>query len=70
MRTHEHRKGSITHWSLLAGTRGRTARGWELGKDNMGEMSDIGDGEEGSKPHCRVCTYVIILQVLRMYLKT
>ena len=31
-----------------------------------GEMSDIGDGEEGSKPHCHVCTYATILHVLHM----
>ena len=35
-----------------------------------GEMPDIGDGEEGSKPHCHVCTYATILHVLHMYPKT
>ena len=35
-----------------------------------GEMSDIGDGKEGSKPHCYVCTYATILHVLHMYPKT
>ena len=36
MRTHGHREGSITHWGLWRGTRGRTAGGGELGRDNMG----------------------------------
>ena len=35
-----------------------------------GKMPDIGDGEEGSKPHCHVCTYATILHVLHMYPKT
>ena len=34
-----------------------------------GEMPDIGDGEEGSKSHCHVCTYATILHVLHMYPK-
>ena len=36
MRTHEHREGSITHWDLLRETKGGTAVGRELGRDNMG----------------------------------
>ena len=35
-----------------------------------GEMPDIGDEEEVSKPHCHVCTYATILHVLHMYPKT
>ena len=35
-----------------------------------GEMPDIGDGEEGSKPHCHVCAYITILHVLHMYPQT
>ena len=34
-----------------------------------GEMPDTGDGEEGSKSHCHVCTYATILHVLHMYPK-
>ena len=34
------------------------------------EMPDIGDGEEGSKSHCHMCTYATILHVLHMYPKT
>ena len=37
-----------------------------LGRDNMGRMPDIGDGEEGSKPHYHVCTSATILHVLHM----
>ena len=35
-----------------------------------GEMPDIGDGEEGSKPHCHVCNYATIVHVLHMHPKT
>ena len=35
-----------------------------------GEMPDIGDGEEGSKSHCHVCSYATILHVLHMYPQT
>ena len=35
-----------------------------------GEMPDIGDEEEGSKPHCHGCTYATILHVLHLYPKT
>ena len=35
-----------------------------------GVMPDIGDGKEGSKPHCHVCAYATILHVLHMYPKT
>ena len=40
------------------------------GEIPWGEMPDIGDGEEGSKSHCHVCTYATILHVLHMYPKT
>ena len=70
IRTHGHREGSITHWGLLGGNRGGTAGGGELGRDSMGRMPDIGEGEEGSKSHCHVCTYATILHVLHMYPQT
>ena len=35
-----------------------------------GEMPNVGEGEEGSKTHCHVCTYANILHVLHMYPKT
>ena len=64
-------EGSITHCGQLwGGIKGGTAGAGELGRDNMGEMPNIGDGEEGSKPHCHVCTYATILHVLHMYPKT
>ena len=40
------------------------------GGTTWGEMPDIGEGEEGSKTHCHVCTYAIIFHVLHMYPKT
>ena len=62
MGTHGHREGSITHWGLWEVTRGGTAGVGSWGEITWGEMPDIGDGEEGSKPHCHVCTYATILQ--------
>ena len=35
-----------------------------------GEMPNVGEGEEGSKTHCHVCTYANILHVPHMYPKT
>ena len=70
MRTHGHREGSTTHWGLLQGIgEGHWGRG-ELGRDSMGKMPDRGEGEEGNKSHCHVCTYATILHVLHMYPKT
>ena len=72
MRTHGHREGSITHWGLWG-------EGAEIGEGQWGmgswgerawrEMPDIGDGEEGGRSHCHVCTYATILHVLHMYHK-
>ena len=35
-----------------------------------GEMPNVGEGVEGSKTHCHVCTYATVLHVLHMYPKT
>ena len=70
MRTHGHREGSITHWSLRGESRGGTVGVGSRGGITRGEMPDIGDGEEGSKPHCHICTYATILHVLHMYPQT
>ena len=53
-------------WEIGAGQQGLGS--W--GEIAWGEMSDIGEGEEGSKTHCRVCTYATVLHVLLMYPKT
>ena len=67
MRTHGHREGSITQCGLLWGTRERTAGIGSWG-DNMGRNARYKWwGDEGSKPHCRVCTYATILHDLHMY---
>ena len=70
MKTHGHREGSITHWGLFGGNREGTVQGGELGRDGMGEMPDIGDGDRGSKPPWQVCSYATVLQDLHMYLRT
>ena len=54
----------------VAGNRGGTAGVGSWGEIAWGQMPDIGDGEEGSKSHCHVCTYATILHVLHMYPKT
>ena len=67
MRTHGHREGRITHlvcWGEI-GERQPRVGSWR--KTSWGEMPDIGDGEEGSKSHCHMCTYATILHVLHMY---
>ena len=70
MRTHKHREGSTTHWGLLWGIgEGQHGVG-SWGERAWGEMPDIGDGKEGNKSHCHMCTYETILHVLHMYPKT
>ena len=41
MRTHGHREGSITHWSLL-GVMGEGQRGGEVGRDSLGRNAKCG----------------------------
>ena len=54
----------------VGGNRGGTAGMGSWGERTWGEMPDIGEGEEGSKSHCHVCTYATILHVLHMYPQT
>ena len=70
MRTHGHREGSTTHWGLLRGIGEGQRGGGSWGGIAWGEMPNVGEGEEGSKTHCHVCTYATILHVLHMYPKT
>ena len=45
MRTHGDQEGSITHWGMLGGNMGGTARGREVGGgETWEEIPDIGDG--------------------------
>ena len=69
MRTHGHRGAS--HTGVCGGglREAQQALG-SWGGITWGEMPDIGDGEEGSRSHCHVCTYATILHVLHMYPKT
>ena len=70
MRTHGHRKGSTKHWGLL-GEKGRdSGGGGSWGGIAWGEMPNVGEGEEGSKTYCHVCTYANVLHVVHMYPKT
>ena len=69
MRTHGHREGSTTHGSVGGTGEGQQGVG-SWGEIAWGEMPDIGEGEEGSKSHCHMCTYATILHVLHMYPKT
>ena len=69
MRTHGHREGSTKHWSLFGG-KGEGPWEGEVWRDSLGEMSNVGEGEKGSKKHCDVCTYTTVLHVLLMYPKT
>ena len=52
------------------GNKGGTAVGESWGGIAWGEMPNVGEGEEGSKTHCFVCTYATILYILHMYPKT
>ena len=57
------------HYTLgsVGGNRGGTVGrvgSWE--EVAWGEMPDIGEGEEGRKSHCHVCTYATILHVLHI----
>ena len=70
MRTHGHKEGSTKHWGLLGGKgEGQWGEG-SWGGIAWGEMPNIGEGENGSKTHCHVCTYATVLHVLLMYPKT
>ena len=71
MRTHGHREGSIRHWGLSVGQiREGEQQVVSWGETAWREMPDIGNGEEGSKSHCHVCTFATILHVLHMDPKT
>ena len=69
MRVHGHREKHHILGSV-GGKIGEEQQGvGSWGGITWGEMPDIGDGEEGGKPHCHVCTYATILYVLHMYPK-
>ena len=54
----------------IEGNRGGTVGQGSWGGIAWGEMPDVGEGEEGSKSHCHVCTYANFLHVPQMYPKT
>ena len=57
-------EGSTTHCGLLGGIGEAQGAGGSWGGLAWGEMPDVGEGEEGSKSHCHVCTYATILLAL------
>ena len=60
----------VLHTGVYWGEWGRDSVGGSWGVIAWGEMPNVGEGEEGSKTHCHVCTYATILHVLHMYPKT
>ena len=60
------------HYTLgcVGGNRIGTVEVGSWGEIVWGEMPNIGEGEEGSKSHCHVCTYATLLHVPHMYPKT
>ena len=61
-------KGALqtaVYWGNRGGPGGES---W--GAIEWGEMPNVGEGEEGSKARCHMCTYATILHVLHMYPKT
>ena len=61
----------VLNTGVYWGEKGRDSGGeGSWGGIAWGEMPDVGEGEEGSKSHCHVCTYATILHVLHMYPKT
>ena len=56
----------VLNTGSIGGNRGGT--GWgSWGGIAWGEMPYVGEGEEGSKTHCHVCTYATILHVLHIH---
>ena len=60
----------VLHIDVYWGEWGGTVGGGSWGGLAWGEMPNVGEGQEGSKTHCHVCTYATILHVLHMYPKT
>ena len=60
------------HYTLrsIEGNRQATAVGGSWGGIAWGEMPNVGEGEEGSKTHCHVCTYATVLHVVHIYPQT
>ena len=60
----------VLNTGVYCGENGKVSVGGSWGGIAWGEMPNVDEGEEGSKTHCRVCTYATILHVQHMYLKT
>ena len=58
MKTHGHRKGSITHWGLLLGVGPREGQRRVVGGQGgitWGEIPDVGDGGMDAANHIAMC---------------
>ena len=60
MRTHGHREGTITHWSVFGGNEEGQRGVGRLGRENMGRNPDIGDG--GMEETNHIAMYVPMQQ--------
>ena len=58
-----------TSGSIGGDGEGQRGRG-SWGGIAWGEMPNMGEGQEGRKTHCHVCTYATVLHALLMYPKT
>ena len=60
----------VPNTGVYWGEEGRASGRGCWGEIAWGEMPNVGEGEEGNKTHCDVCTYATVLHVLYMYPKT
>ena len=60
----------VLNTGVYWGEKGRDSGAGSWGGIAWGEIPNVGEGEEGSKTHCHVCTYEPNLHVLHMYPKT
>ena len=60
------------HYTLgpIGANTGGTVEVGSWGGIAWGEMPNVGEGDEGSKTHCYMCTYATILHVLHRYPKS
>ena len=68
--THRREKNNENTWTQGGEHYTLGSIGGYRGGIAWGEMPDVGEGEEGSKSDCHVCTYATIFHVLHMYPKT
>ena len=67
---HMDTRSGVLKTGVYWGEKGRACQGGSWGGIAWGEMPNVGEGEEGNKSHCHVCTYANVLHVLHVYPKT